>query len=113
MGTLRTTESEARYQVAIAAGLTKPLKDVDSLMEWKYWRLIPNEFPHSLIAKEHDLLIPIRVFPTLEEATMEEIVELMYILFNDLVNNYDSVKLNFPRQQTVRNHLHFHLMVYL
>lgn len=111
MGTLRTDETEAKYQAAIASGQTQALKDVPSLMAWKYWRLIPNKYPHDLVCEEHDMLVPIRVFSSVTDMNLSEATELLYILTKELQNQYDTVKMNYPRQQTVLNHLHIHLLV--
>lgn len=108
--TLRTDATEQRYQEAKKAGLTQPLIDVPALMEWKYWKLIKNDFPHDLIHSDHDLLIPLRVFSSLKEMNLQEATELYHLLSSELANNYDTIKINYPRQQTVLNHFHIHLV---
>jgi diadenosine tetraphosphate (Ap4A) HIT family hydrolase len=110
MGTLRTEATEARYQADIKAGRTQPLSEVKSLAEWKHWRLIPNEYPHDLVCIEHDLLVPKRIFSEPLKMELEEQMELLSILFNDLKNQYDTIKINYPRQQSVLNHWHLHLV---
>lgn len=80
-------------------------------MEWKYWRLIKNRFPHDKWYKEHDLLIPLTNRRSLQEVSLQELMELLQIL-KDLEYNYDSIKLNLPRQQSIKNSLHFHLGTY-
>ncbi len=110
--TLRTQATEARYQADKAAGRTRALADEPSIQEWTYWRLIDNRYPHDRWYTRHHLLIPKRVFPTIKEATASELMELFSILFTDLDNNYDSVKINYLRQQTKPEHLHFHLADY-
>ena len=110
MGTLRTPQTEAKYQQAIREGLTVPLAEIPSLIEWKFWKLVKNQYPHDLVLKEHDLLIPLRVFALPGEMTMNEIRELFEIL-EELSNQYDSIKFNYPVQQSVRNHFHLHLQV--
>ena len=112
MGTLRTAATEARYQADKANGKTIPLDEEPSIMDWYYWRVIENRYPHDMEASVHHLLLPQRKFAKIEDATAKELAELYTILFDYLYNKYSAVKMNYPRQQSVHNHFHIHLLTY-
>jgi len=110
--TLRLPETEARYQADIVAGKTQSLQDVEPRREWKYWKLIPNKYPHDRLYAYHDLLIPKRMLATLRETKPKELEEYIEITTRALVDDYDCVFINFPSKQTIRTLFHAHLGVF-
>lgn len=61
----------------------------EPIEEFQFWKIIPNQFPYDLIAKEHQMLVPKRhVIETLLNA--EELQEMFYIKANHLAK-YDHI----------------------
>lgn len=54
---LRSAATEARYRADIAAGRTRPLDKLPTLIEWNHWRLASNDYPYDAAFGVHDLLI--------------------------------------------------------
>ncbi|MEX0672626.1 MAG: hypothetical protein WD175_01030 [Candidatus Paceibacterota bacterium] len=87
-----------------------PLCKADPIKEYKYWKLIPNDFPYDVIAQEHCMLIPkdhTGFFKDLSEAAKSE----YYALLKKL-DHFDSLFNNFQKNQTIPEHFHVHLITY-
>jgi len=106
---LRSMKMHTRY-------LTTPkqrnfMKTAPSLVEFKEWRIIDNTFPYDTIAKTHHMLVPKRQFARPLHMDEYEVAELEGLLEHVLPETYDMIALNFPRQQSVKDWLHYHLIV--
>lgn len=94
-------------------------KDKDSFHDWpeklvkeyKYWRLINNSFPADKVTQKHDLLIPIRIFANCDEMNQSEAEEFL-IIKEELSHQYDSIMENFTKARSVRDHSHFHFIIW-
>lgn len=81
------------------------------IKNFKYWVIVPNEFPYDKIAKQNDMLL-LKRHADLKNISQEEFAELMEIKTNFLPNlPYSTVYENLPRQQSVKGHFHVHLIV--
>jgi len=107
--TLRSDAMHTKY-------LTYP-KDKDfmvnapSIKDYQYWRIIENKFPYDTIAKTHHLLVPRRQALNWVDLDIDEMTELDNLMVYDLPQDYDMILLNFPKAQSVKDWLHFHLIV--
>lgn len=110
--TLRTKKTEEAYNQAKIDGKLTPLRHLPSIKNFKYWRLVNNDFPHDKETITHHMLVPIRVVPEFGQITLEEFFEL-YLLENEiLAGDYDAFKRNTNRQRSVFDHYHIHCLVY-
>lgn len=77
--------------------------------EFKFWKIITNNFPYDLIASEHKMLVPIR--HTKEDGLMEdELRELLEIKANNL-DKYDYLIEAGNNKKSIPSHFHIHLIV--
>lgn len=84
---------------------TKPGK------EYKYWRLIENDFPYDRVAKKHSLLSPRRNFINDWEMKDEERQELFEIKKEvSESQEYDSILENIPHNRSLPSHYHLHFV---
>lgn len=82
----------------------------EPIKKFKYWAIKENDFPYDRITDRHLLLYTIR---HTDEPNTEELRELRLILkvFED--KGYaDAILKNFKKNQSIKNHLHFHLITY-
>jgi len=85
------------------------LENENILHEWKYWVLIPNDFPYDAVLSKHNMLVPKRAFPDLSESTDEEFHELQDIKL-ELSGEYDAALENFKSNRSVSEHFHLHVI---
>ena len=97
---VRDTASEQTYSF---------FSDAPAITEYKYWRLLKNNFPYDAIASKHYLLTPRRVFTYDSEMTSPEREEL-YIIKRQLAKTFDSILENFTQRRTIKEHFHLHLL---
>jgi diadenosine tetraphosphate (Ap4A) HIT family hydrolase len=107
--TLRSDAMHTKY-------LTYPkdpnfMKNAPSIKDYQYWRIIENKFPYDTIAKVHHLLVPRRQVSRYDLMTTQELTEYEGLLLNVLPQDYDMILLNFPKAQSVKDWLHFHLII--
>jgi len=110
----RRKVSEEAYQLAKRTGKTRELKDVPSIKDFKYWRIIPNDYPADIMYKASHMLIPKRVTPSWKTLNQDEFDELWFIL--DTIEKeevYDCISLNPPKRRSIHNHFHIHLAVFV
>ena len=113
MFTLRLPESEAKYQAereARTAGRC-PMCEAPVIEEWKYWKIIKNEYPYDLVAEKHDLLVLKEHSDTITRNAWIELNESKYI-FEFAPYEYHCVIENMPVRQSVPGHFHYHLIRY-
>lgn len=87
------------------------MKNSPSIMDFKEWKVIENRFPYDTIAKVHHLLVPKRQFTHFTAMNEYELAELEGILENELAQAYDMISYNFPKNQSVKSWLHYHLIL--
>ena len=110
--TLRSKATEDRYEKYKES---KPndgkcvLCEAEVVKNFKFWKIIHNDFPYDLIASTHDMILPIRHVKE-TELTEEERLELLEIKA-DYLNIYDAILESTPRMKTVPTHHHLHVFV--
>lgn len=105
--TKRLAADEAAYQAAIAAKSLVPLHTEEPIMDFVYWKIISNRFPHTRIADENHLLVLKR------ECVISDITAAEWLEFLDILKRvghmYDTVTYNLPGVSSVKNIVHCHL----
>lgn len=110
--TFRTKETEEiyrKYKENIPIDCKCVLCALPSIRDFKYWRIVKNDFPYDLIAETHDMILPIRHVKE-TELTEEEKTELLEIKA-DYLNIYDAILEATVRMKTVPAHHHLHVIV--
>lgn len=108
---LRTKETADAYRAFRATGaLDKfcPLCDKKSIQEYKFWKIVPNDFPYDLIAAKHDMIVPLRHAKE-DDLTPEEISELKEIKESTLIN-YEFIIEATNTRKSIPTHFHLHLI---
>ncbi len=83
------------------------------IRSFEHWNIIENLYPYDLIAKEHHMLVPKRVFGKMSECTRDEWNEYKYLLnLFEEEDHYDAILENFSKGRSIIRHLHLHLLVY-
>lgn len=108
--TLRTEETEIQYRAVKnhpRNGNPCRVCDIEPIELYKFWKIIPNEFPYDKIAKRHDMIIPLRHAAELndEERAEYEIIKSSYI---DIHYRYILEATN--RTKSIPAHYHLHLI---
>lgn len=107
---LRKPQTLARYEEHLRN--RKPgecyLCSAASLREFRFWRLLPNEYPYDLIAKTHHL-ITLRRHADENGLTVPEYNEL-YDIKQALKDDYDMLFENTLKRKSIREHFHIHAM---
>lgn len=83
------------------------------LRSFEHWHIIENLYPYDMIAKEHHMLVPKRVFSKMSECTRDEWNEYKYLvsLFEE-EGHYSAILENFSKGRSIMKHLHLHLIVF-
>ena len=103
---LRTPAMEAKYQKAIKAGKLKNLWEVEPFVEWRFFKLIINDFPHD-DALLHHLIVLKR---TSMKLRFWEVLELHRIK-KQLDDTYDHFLKNGSSMRSINNCYHEHVKV--
>ena len=113
MRTLRTREGEERYR-SIMAGRPKdgscPLCKMDLIKDFKYWKIVGNDFPYERFAEVHHMIVPKRHVGE-AELTEEEWQELRQIKDDDIHKNYGYILEATHNTRSIPDHFHLHLIV--
>jgi len=110
---LRTEEMAQKYEEAQKENQEpegcRLCNDTESIAEYEYWRLMPNMFPYDRYFTKSDMLVTKRHIDEhgLTQEEREEFLKLKNEVFAD---QYDSVLDNLPRQRSIPDHCHFHLI---
>lgn len=113
MKSLRTAETEAEYQKVLSTRLPSEgchLCKEKSIIEFQYWRIIPNNFPYDTLAKIHHMIIPKEHMKELELSN-EAKAELLELKSHYLDDNYEYIFEPLPKKKSIPAHHHLHLMV--
>ena len=108
--TLRTPETEKRYQDLKDSGSMGDgcrLCIVEPTQTFKYWKLIPNEFPYDKIAEKHDMIIPIRHTAEINDDERGELLTLRGTYINE---HYRYILEATNRTKSIPAHFHLHLI---
>jgi len=108
----RTKELADRYAAYREnGGLDGPcvLCAAESIEEFTYWRIIPNEFPYDRVAAVHHMIVPKRHI-TDSEFSEDERNELMSIKHTRL-QDYQYLLETTHVTKSVPAHFHLHLIV--
>lgn len=113
--TLRSGEVLERYKKhrkSLGAGLkVVDLASLPSILEWKFWRMVANEFPYDKIAERHCMLIPDRKFALEQDMTLEERIDLNDIkAYFQKTQEFDCIMENIMHMRTVPGHYHLHVL---
>jgi diadenosine tetraphosphate (Ap4A) HIT family hydrolase len=114
MASLRTKETAQKYR---SDQLNKKWDPKSYSFDWKsnnielfkYWALIPTNYPYDLVSEIHHLLVPKRIYPSYREVSKEERAELMDIK-DILKGRYDFIIENLPSKITIESHYHLHFI---
>lgn len=81
----------------------------EALETFEHWALMPVKFHYDLIADEHHLLVPKRVFGSFSEMNREEFEELKEIK-KTIGHRYSFVLENMPSRLSIPSHFHLHFI---
>ena len=110
----RTKKTFSKYMNFIAEGFLEKCnlcdkKKTKSIKEFKYWRIIKNQFPYDRITKINHLIV-LKRHVISAKLNKKEREELEKIKIDYMVGNYDytleSLKKSIP------DHFHLHLMIF-
>jgi len=109
---LRSEEGNRKYRKYLETGVLEqgcPLCTKLASQTFTYWKIIPNDFPYDLIAKEHDMIVPLHHVRE-EELTIDELREYAEIKENQL-RKYDYIVEPIEGTKSIPKHHHLHLIV--
>src|SRR5690349_10650335 len=107
---LRRVASEAAYQEAkktFPPGC--PLCRMEAIKEFKYWKIIVNEYPYDRIATMHHMLVPLRHVVE-RELTADERQECVDIKLGYIGDTYEKMLEPSRMRHNIHDHYHLHLM---
>jgi len=105
---LRTDKMHERYVTAEKD--PDFMRTAPSIIDYVFWRVIDNSFPYDTVAKTHHMLVPKRQFAEYGDMKRRERVEYDTII-NTYLEDYDVVMLNLPKQRSVKDWFHIHLLI--
>jgi galactose-1-phosphate uridylyltransferase len=109
---LRTEETAKKYEEAQRNQGTSGCRlcnDLTTLTEFNYWRLVPNAFPYDRFFSQSVMLMPKR-HTNESDLRSEELSEFREIKKSVLVEEYDLIFENLPKQKSIPHHLHYHIV---
>lgn len=109
---LRSEKMQVKYDHHKATGImerTCVLCDRTPSKSYQYWKIIPNHFPYDMIAKKHDMLLPLRHVVE-DELTPKEIQELVEIKKTKL-QDYEFIFEPTAQNKSIPAHFHIHILV--
>lgn len=102
----------ARFKLANKRDSSKPFAfdwEREAIRLFTHWALLPVPFYYDLIADEHHLLVPKRVFGSFSEMNLEEFNELKEIKAS-IGQRYSFILENLPSRISVPSHFHLHFI---
>jgi len=85
--------------------------DEEILREFTHWYIIKNRFPYDTMVRVNDLLVlkrPIAYRHEMSDSEAAEYQAIVEMLSHE--GQYDAMIENFPRVQSVKQHVHVHLV---
>ena len=113
MEDLRTKKTHEKYMKVRAQKTfnhTCRLCKIKPIKDFKYWKIIDNEYPWDLIAKTNHMLVPKR-HVVYEELNIIEKKELDLIKSNYVNKKYEIIAEATNRKKSIPSHFHVHLLV--
>ena len=112
MSSLRTKEAEEKYNNYVIENQSDicPLCERESIHEFKYWKIIQNNFPYDKIAKVHHMIVPFRHVKE-NDLTGDELVEFNEIKQKYLYKEYEYLIEASMKKKSIPEHFHLHLIV--
>ena len=113
MARLRSEENEKRYHELIKAGFLNDgckLCEAPALKDFKYWKIIHNDFPYDLIAKVHDMVLPKRHVGE-SQLTKKEKQEYAEIKTSYMEQKYEFILEPMLKVKSIPAHFHLHLII--
>ena len=113
MPSLRTPEGKKKYQdylKAVPAGHVCSLCGKEAVKHFTYWKITENSFPYDLIAKTHHMITSLR-HAAEHELSAEELRELKEIRSSYINSEYDYIIEATPKNKSIPDHFHLHLIV--
>lgn len=108
----RTPQTAEQYRAHRASGALErscPLCDTDPLEQFTHWKIIPNAFPYDRIAKQHDMVVPLRHVDE-DGLTEEESIEYQ-ALKRTRLQDYEYIIEASSKNKSIPAHFHLHLLV--
>src|SRR3989344_4231106 len=81
----------------------------DTIQEFRYWRIVLNDFPYDRIARVHNMILPIRHIAG-DGLNAEEIAELFEIK-KKYLRDYDYIIETSNQRRSIPDHFHLHLIM--
>lgn len=110
---LRTEETATNYDEALKEkleiGTCRLCADLEFIVEYQYWRLMPNKFPYDRYFSKSDMLV-LKRHSDERGLTPEEREEYFQLISGVLADQYDSMLNHLPKQKSIPHHCHFHLV---
>ncbi len=113
MQDFRTKKTYDEYMKKIAAGLFAhgcPLCQRKSIKNFKYWKILNNDYPWDLIAKTNHMLVSKR-HVTYEKLNQAEKKEYDQIKKNYLEKKYTLLIEVATKEKSIPGHFHVHLII--
>jgi len=107
---LRTARSEEEYFRAKQGGKLKHLYDEPTLVDFKHWRIIANNFPYDAAYSTSHMLVPRRILGTYDRLNWRERREMRKIIDTYCQDNYHQVVENMTSKRSVLALYHIHLL---
>ena len=108
----RTYEKYLKYIEKRTAGLienTCRLCELEPIKDFKYWKIITNEYPWDMIAKTHHKITPKRhvIYGKLNKKEREEFDKIKESFIE---KDYELIVEASTRKKSIPDHFHIHLM---
>jgi len=113
MATLRTPESEEKYQAYLKTEAhlqSCSLCDKESLHTFAFWKIVENSFPYDKIAETHHLIVSLR-HASGKELNAEERGELDTIKEDFINPRYEWIVEPAHVNKSIPSHAHLHLII--
>jgi len=109
--TLRTPAMEKKYQKAKANNDLEQLNEIAPIKQWKFWKLVPNRFPHDRHHTENLMVVLKRECPSFWDIALHEQDELFEKIGPYLDDKYDYIKINLASVRSINNVPHIQVYV--
>ena len=109
---LRTRKTYLRYKKNRENGLYNKgcrLCQIKPIKKFKYWNILPNEYPWDFIAKKHDMAVPIR-HTTYYALDKKEKLEYEMKVKTYAEKNYEMLIEASTKNKSIPGHYHVHLV---
>jgi hypothetical protein len=79
------------------------------IRSYRYWKMMPNDYPYDKIASVHHMIVPIRHVRE-SELTKEELGEYRLLKETEL-QEYDYILESTIKNKSIPAHFHLHLII--